>query len=454
MIRSLRFAAVALLLCATAAAAQHTSNIRPAAATSRARTVMAALAQSACDHLDAGRLRTGTMRVKNPTTLCGAIDRSSRVSRPNVAPSNGVRLVGSAPGVPDGTLLQRARLIGDGTSAIDLVIYVSDSLIVPGIVCYPDDGQRHSAIIHVHGGTGGIFVNPDGNMLQTCWEWAAIHQRTAFVPSLRGQDNGEGQLELCGGEANDVVAGATMLRTLEMTDTARVAMVGGSVGGCIVLRAGPRIPNLRAVVSFVPPTSWKQMVQYHATSFVPDTETTCSGETINWNVGGAPMVAVVDQVICGKIGCSDADYDARSPLPLAAEQTAPTLIISAERDNLVPLDQQVVYSLVRQSLGHPLAVRIVNPCDASALPPLGDDVHVLVRNGYHTLGVGPIASGMMFMLAKLDAVQPVAFRAPAAPAPPVLRTAAALARSVSRSAVSPSSACRTTPTASTIRVLQ
>jgi hypothetical protein len=83
-------------------------------------------------------------------------------------------------------------------------------------------------------------------------------------------------------------------------------------------------------------------------------------------------------------------------------QNAPTLIVSAELDNVVPLDQQLLWSLFRQGTGHPVSVVSVDPCDPPGTPPLTTDVHVLARRSFHLLSGGPISSGMLFLMAHLD----------------------------------------------------
>jgi dipeptidyl aminopeptidase/acylaminoacyl peptidase len=296
----------------------------------------------------------------------------------------------------------RPRLATVDQVALDLVAYASTGLVVGGLLAYPDDGLGHSTVIHVHGGLGGIFTNADGDMVQTCIDWVQRYGRTAFAPSLRGQDGGEGTPELCLGEADDIASAATLLRSLEVTLPDRIALVGGSTGGCFVLRAAPLIASLRAVVAFVPPTDWKGLVAYHRSSFVPATETLCDGGTRAWDVGGPALADVFDQMICGHIGCSDAEYDGRSPIPGVPFQTAPTLVVSAGSDNVVPLDQQVLYSVLRQSSGHPVDVYAVDRCDASGTPVSSMDPHIYVNGGYHLLSVGAVGSGFLFLMQELD----------------------------------------------------
>lgn len=347
---------------------------------------------AACASLTGGR-----PAAARPATIVAGAGPCARAARLR---HGAVRVAGtgSAQGLRDGTLLQRVRLAADATAAIDVVTYVSDGLVVGGIVCYPADGQPHSAIVHVHGGTGGIFVNPDGDMVTTCWNWASVFRRTAFAPSLRGQDGGEGQLELCRGEAHDVAAGAAMLRGLEVTDPNRVGLVGGSIGGCIALQAGPQIPNLSAVVAFVPPVSWQDFVAYQETAFAPASETTCGGQVLDWTVGGPPVAEVIDLVICGHRHCPAAQYEARSPLAFAALQAAPTLVVSGDADNLVPVANQLLYSVIRSNLGHPISVETVGRCDAPRTPAFTDDSVVVVQGGFHALPESSISTGLLFLL--------------------------------------------------------
>jgi dienelactone hydrolase len=302
----------------------------------------------------------------------------------------------------DGELLARERLVTGLGIAVDAVAYSSSDLAVGGILCYPDDGLPRSAVIHLHGGFGGIFLNPDGDMLQTCINWALLHERTAFAPSYRGQDGGEGQLELCLGEADDVAAGAIMLRSLEVIDPGRVAVVGGSVGGCVALRAAAKIPDLKAVVAYVPPSDWQALVDYHRTDWAPAVESTCDGGTIDWNIGGPALAEVIDNVICGHPFCPEDVYAARSTIPGIYVQTASTLIVSAEADNVVPLEQQLLYSLLRQQLGHHVDVYVVDHCDAPASPAVTLDSHIMVLDSFHALSPQTISSGLLFLMEALD----------------------------------------------------
>ncbi|HVT16753.1 MAG TPA: alpha/beta fold hydrolase [Thermoanaerobaculia bacterium] len=286
--------------------------------------------------------------------------------------------------------------------AVDLIAYTSSGLTVGGVLCYPDDGARHSAVVHLHGGLGGIFDDPSGAMLDTCFRWAQLHGRTAFIPSYRGQDGGQGSPELCLGEADDVAAAVVMLRSLEVTDPERVGLVGGSIGGCVALRAAPMIPNLRAVVAYVPPTDWKALIEYHRTRWAPATERLCDGSARPWTTGGPDLADTFDRIICGHPGCSDADYDARSPIPGVPAQSAPTLIVAAGSDNVVPPDQELLWSIRRSDAGHPVTIEVMAPCDAPQSPPFAEDVALYLQGGFHLLSPGSISSGLLYLMDALD----------------------------------------------------
>jgi len=374
----------------------------PAEEVARGQRVLKAFVREARASLVGSRgesLHGGPMRDDVRASLLTAFARAeSALERPLAASPQ-------PPGsttLPDGTLVARLRLATVDLVALDLVAYTSDGLVVAGLLAYPDDGNRHSTVLHVHGGFGGIFTNADGDMVQTCIDWAQRYGRTAFAPSLRGQDGGEGTPELCLGEADDVAAATTLVRSLEVTDPDRVALVGGSTGGCVVLRAAPLVEGLRAVVAYVPPTDWKGLVAFHRASWAPATETLCDGGSRLWDVGGPALADVLDQMICGHVGCTDAEYEARSPIPGVPFQTAPTLIVSAGSDNVVPLDQQVLYSVLRNGAGHPVDVYVTDPCAPAGTPTGAMDILLHVREAYHLLSVGAVGSGFLFLMQELD----------------------------------------------------
>lgn len=341
---------------------------------------------------------------------CAEPDGAPTISAPrrlSASPSFGAHGVQRASSPGDGQLVDRQRILTIGPVALDLVAYVSSGLVVGGLLCYVDDGQPRSTILHLHGGLGGIFLNPDGgDIVGTCYSWAANHGRNAFVPTFRGQDGSQGQPELCLGEADDVASAAILLRSLEIVDPNRLALIGGSMGGCVALKAGVMIPDLRAVLAIAPPTDWAAMVSFHRTQFAPAMETRCDGSSLPWTAGGPVFADTLDSMICGHIGCSTEQYDIRSPIPLVYQSTNPTLVVSASSDNLVPVFQQVLWSILRSGATGMLALDIRDRCSAPAAPALAQDALIFVPGAYHLMENGPVVSGLLWVLEQLDAPLP------------------------------------------------
>ncbi len=355
----------------------------------------------------------GTLAAVSGREPCSGGDLAQATSGPRAAVAS-LRPFAAVPAAEgDGMLIDRLRVLTIGNVALDLVAYLSSGLVVGGLLCYVDDGQPRSTVIHLHGGLGGIFINPDGgDTVGTCYRWAAASDRNAFVPSFRGQDGGQGTPELCLGEADDVAAAAILLRGLDIVDPDRMALIGGSMGGCVALRAGTRIPNLRAVVAIAPPTDWKSFANFHRGPYQSAVETRCDGSTLDWNQGGPVFADTIDGIICGHPVCSDAEYDVRSPIAEVADSTNPTLVLVAGADNLVPTEQQLLWPALRNVLGGQVDVEVRERCSAAAALPLGQDVLLYVPGAYHLMEDGPIISGLIYLSELLDAA--------GAPAGPVL----------------------------------
>jgi alpha/beta superfamily hydrolase len=308
----------------------------------------------------------------------------------------------------DGMLVDRQRMLQIGPVALDLVAYLSSGLIVGGLLCYTDDGQPRSTILHLHSGIGGVFVNPNppgADIVTDCYSWAANHGSNVFVPFYRGVDGGQGQPELCLGEADDVANAAILLRGLDVVDPNRLAVIGASLGGCVALKAGVQIPKLRAVLAIAPPTDWAAMIQFHRTQFAPATETRCDGSVVSWTAGGPAFADMLDNLICRHPGCSREAYDARSPIPLVYQSTNSTLVVAASADTLVPVAQQLLWSALRNEATGAVAVDVRNRCSGPAAPPFAQDALLYVPGAHHLMENGPVASGLLWVIEQLEAPQ-------------------------------------------------
>jgi alpha-beta hydrolase superfamily lysophospholipase len=126
----------------------------------------------------------------------------------------------------------------------DLVAYVTPD---------PGDGKRRPAVLWAHGGFDGI-----GDYLWTAGPAGNDQSVRAFLdaglvvlcPSLRGENDNPGRLELFYGELDDVLAAAEHLRGLPYVDPDRIYMAGHSTGGTLALLAAESTDMFRAVFSF------------------------------------------------------------------------------------------------------------------------------------------------------------------------------------------------------------
>jgi pimeloyl-ACP methyl ester carboxylesterase len=122
----------------------------------------------------------------------------------------------------------------------------------------PTDGQKHPAIIWIHGG--------DCNQIGECWtddppendQSAAAFRKSGMVvmfPSLRGGNDNPGYKEGMFGEIDDIIAAADFLAKRSYIDPKRIYLGGHSTGGTTVLLAAECSDRFRAVFSFGPVSS-------------------------------------------------------------------------------------------------------------------------------------------------------------------------------------------------------
>ncbi len=120
----------------------------------------------------------------------------------------------------------------------------------------PTDGNKHPAIIWIHGG--------DCNQIDdSCWtdgppdneQSAAAFRKSSIVvifPSLRGGNDNPGHKEGMFGEIDDIIAAAAFLAKQDYVDPKRIYLGGHSTGGTMVLLAAECSDRFRAVFAFGP----------------------------------------------------------------------------------------------------------------------------------------------------------------------------------------------------------
>ena len=220
----------------------------------------------------------------------------------------------------------------DSAIVVERVSYRSDGLVVTGQLCRPADSSRHPVIIFAHGGWEGL-----GTELDPAASFCSALARFGTVvvePSYRGEDGSEGNIELCQGETHDLAQMLTLVRAHPYADTTSLHALGGSHGGCILLRAlAEGLPVTRAVVLY-PAVVWTEIYDSLTARFPTATPTQQAGyqyllDGITRYLGGTPTT-------------QPAAYAARDLTPLAAVLAAwpgKLLLLHGVDDDIVPAVQ-------------------------------------------------------------------------------------------------------------------
>jgi dipeptidyl aminopeptidase/acylaminoacyl peptidase len=129
-------------------------------------------------------------------------------------------------------------------SSIEQTIwYVSDGLRVKSRVFWPAGKGPFPGIVFGHGGVDGL----SDSSIRRCRELVKAGY-AVFAPSYRGEDGGQGTIEVAKGEVNDVLNGLEVFKQDTRLNPNRVAMMGTSHGALIGLLAVSRSDQFRALV--------------------------------------------------------------------------------------------------------------------------------------------------------------------------------------------------------------
>lgn len=140
------------------------------------------------------------------------------------------------------------------TDQLELIEYTSPVGPLSAYVSVdPKDGQRHPAIVWIHGG--------DCNSLEDVWtpqprenDQSAVAFRQAGIvtmyPSLRGGNKNPGRREGFYGEVDDILAATERLASLPYVDPNRIYLGGHSTGGTMALMVAAYSNRYRAIFAF------------------------------------------------------------------------------------------------------------------------------------------------------------------------------------------------------------
>jgi acetyl esterase/lipase len=287
----------------------------------------------------------------------GAMDASD-------APDSG--RAGDAPPGPDGgggPWESIETTLDDGEILVERVRYRSGSLVIDGQVCRPNRSGALPVVVWNHGGWFGLGDEWNGGI---CADTARLLGWVVVESSYRGEDSSTGDVELCLGEVDDVLALLEIALDQPWADPDRVAMVGASHGGCITLRALERGAPVHVAAVLAPPGDFAAL-HAHLTAAVAAGGDSLQGQVLDLleDVTGGTPAEVPDA------------YRIRSPLAFAADLegfTGPLLILSGGMDTVVPPAQQCALAAATPS---PLGFHVIDesgtvaPTEPSGCPASG-----------------------------------------------------------------------------------
>jgi len=233
---------------------------------------------------------------------------------------------------PSGPDWLSVRTTLDRTDIImERVTYRSGDLTIFGQVCRPAGVGPHRVLIWNHGGFGGL---PDWELPNGFCANAAKQGWVLAETSYRGEDGSGGDVEVCSGEVDDVLAMLDVVRRQDYADPDRMAMVGVSHGGCVTAGAVARDADVDVAVDIAGPVNWGPLVKsVKRKTKLPSTNPTLKQIYVN-------LVTLVEKAVGGTPARYPARYDERSPDPeKIAQWDKPFLIMHGGADTIVPVQQ-------------------------------------------------------------------------------------------------------------------
>lgn len=154
-----------------------------------------------------------------------------------------------------------------------------------------------------------------------------------FNPDFRGSGLSDGEVELAGGEVDDVIKGIEYIRSLGIVDNGKIGMYGQSHGAAVALIAAGRYPDIKAVVAEAGFTEMHSLEENAKNSEDPAIRG-ISGEVMK-RLGREP---------------TEEDYSRRSAVNYAETVQAAVLLIHGAKDPLVPVQQaNLMYEALRNA---------------------------------------------------------------------------------------------------------
>lgn len=217
----------------------------------------------------------------------------------------------------------------DGQIVIEKVAYRSGGLRIFAQVCRPMRAGRFPLVVNNHGGFQGIGAEWNGGPCSDQAKQGFVAVQSAY----RGEDGSEGEVEVCHGEVDDVLALLAIARKEPYVDTERIVMLGASHGGCITLRAIARGGAVDAAVALVPPTDFAAAHAFWSAGLAAGNGTPLQNAT--WTM----LLDQLERATGGTPSERPDAYRERSPLWATQELATaapPLLVVGGVDDWLVP----------------------------------------------------------------------------------------------------------------------
>ncbi len=196
--------------------------------------------------------------------------------------------------------------------------YASGDLIVRCEVVLPSEeyAPPHPTIVLCHGGINGVTDRGRIRAFRLAREGYLV-----VMPSYRGEDGSDGEIEVAAGEVDDVLACVDLLRGCAVVDTDKLAVIGTSHGALIAALAATHDSELPAVVcayGVMDIVGWWYYLQ--------DSEQYEEDDLSRRIYGGGPLDHLEE-------------FAMRSVIRVACEIEPPVFILQGDADTLVPLEQ-------------------------------------------------------------------------------------------------------------------
>ncbi len=196
--------------------------------------------------------------------------------------------------------------------------YQSGELAVRCEIVFPDfySNEGYPTLVLCHGGINGVPSRMRMKAVELADDGYLV-----VMPSYRGEDGSDGEIEVACGEVDDVLACIDLLFKSEIVNTKRMAVIGSSHGALIAALAASRDPDIPVVVC-----AYGVMDIVGWWYYLNDAGLYEEDDLSRRIYGGGPLD-------------HPEEFAIRSALRVASDIEPPLLIIQGATDTIVPPDQ-------------------------------------------------------------------------------------------------------------------